>query len=173
MKHFLLAFAFMFLAGSVFCQGTEKHYIILETSQKYTHTNNSDTSWKEAIPYKHRVRIISEPFDFPKGFDSRWSSEAGVQFLEYLMTHYREEFSKMKMHQSYYSGVDWLYDPASNSSIQQYKAMSADPRSGDYMYEIILVKGFKYVPGKYPVVKNRGTTPLHEKALLLLTKGTD
>ncbi|WP_207426270.1 hypothetical protein [Pedobacter sp. SYSU D00535] len=171
MKTYLINAILIIISITSSAQEKEKHYIVMESNYNYTHVNSVDTTWKQSIPYKRMVRIISEPFDFPKNFDSRWSSEAGVQFLEYLMTNYKEEFKKMRGHQSYYTGVDWIYDPKSSSSVKQYNQLSTDPKGSRAEFEIILIKGFKFTPGKYPLIKNKGTTPLHEKAILLLSKG--
>lgn len=154
-------------ASTAFSQATQKRYFAHRTTGA-AFTPHDIRIWRSTVPYKKQVRIVSELFDFPSEYDSAREEDLRIQFVEYVMKTNPEAIRKMRLHTEL-GFSPTKYDPANKNHVRQYAELTTDPKLGNWTFEIILIKGFKYVPDKYVVGPNPGKkSPLYTEAMSIL-----
>lgn len=91
-----------------------------------------------------------------------------VQFVEYVMKTNPEVIRKMRLH-TLGTFQKVRHDPNNPDDAGQYKFYTTNAKPGNWTYEIIVIKGFKYEPGKYAdVAAGKRKIPLYEEARSIL-----
>ncbi|MEF9957918.1 MAG: hypothetical protein RSA22_05635 [Acinetobacter sp.] len=150
------------LYSSIALAEMQDRFLTIETHDNFVSTGTYN-SFKPTIPYKQKVRLISEIFAFPKEWNPVAESELNRQFLKYVMNNYLKEFNKLRLHQQggITVGRNVIY---SQINIDDYNRMSINPPEVKYPIDIVLIKGFKYVePNKLDTIDIR-TDPIFMKA---------
>lgn len=153
-------------AGAAFSQATEKRYFFHETTG-FAFTPQDYRVWKAAVPYKQPVRIISELFDFPSEWNSEREEDLRIQLVEYVMKTNPEAIRKMRLHSEIGFHITKIY-PTNKNSESDYLYTRTETKKGNRTYEIILIKGFKYVPDRYVGANPRSKSPLFIEAMRIL-----
>jgi len=153
-------------SGMVYAQATEKRYFMHETSG-FAFTPQDYRVWKAEVPYKQPVRLVSELFDFPSEWNSARETDLTIQLYEYVMKTNPEAIRKMRLHSNIGFHITKIYPTNKSSEADHVRAMT-EAKKGNRTYEIILVKGFKYVPDKYLGPNPGKKSPLYTEAMSIL-----
>lgn len=105
--------------------------------------------FRDNIPYKKPVRIVSNLFEYPEGFDAARDRDARNQFAAHVLANYPEWIEKLCGHGragnvgnvSFYKGSEKIAE----SSYRGLFDVGSDPK---WQYDILYVDDFKYVERK-------------------------
>ncbi len=101
---------------------------------------------KQEIPYTTPVRIVSNLFEFPEGWDPVAEQDLTAQFHEFLFAKYPAAIQKLKGHTSS-EGVQTLkiFKGREQQQRDQYTKLFVN-YPDRAQWDIIYVEGFKYLP---------------------------
>lgn len=125
--------------------GKELRAAYIQSDGIYMH-NGPHGGPKQDIPYKKSVRIVSNLFEFPDGWDPVAEKDMSAQFHEYLFAKYPAAIEKLRGHNPS-EGVQTIkiFKGREKQQREEYaKAFVNYP--GREQWDIIYVEGFKYAP---------------------------
>lgn len=123
-------------------QTTKKVFVVFETQDAITHQyeKSGESTWREQVPYKHRVRIIIAPFDVPLTMSQSMEQELSNQISAYILKSHLKEFEKFKLHTEAYNFRDLDYTE------REYGLQIHDCADCNYQYEKSIITGFSFIP---------------------------
>lgn len=135
--------------------GYELRAMHLQTDSLYVSTKKY-YEFRDSIPYKKPVRIVSNLFEFPEGFDAVRDRDVRTQFVAHVLARHPEWIEKLRGHGSganvanvsFYKGSEKI---AANS----YRGLfdvGSDPK---WQHDILYVDDFKYVERKLTAAESK------------------
>ena len=119
----------------------------VQTESFYATSRN--LKFRDNVPYKKPVRIVSNLFEFPEEYDAVRSQDVVNQFYEYLMAKHPELVEKLRGHKSSETPESLtLYKGREEVGENSYRGLFNGGTNPDWTYEIVYVDGFKYVERK-------------------------
>jgi hypothetical protein len=128
---------------------TRQIFLYHETDTFKVDLQGQEQIWKEDIPYKQRVRVLTNLVEFPTAFDSVAERDIVIQFYDHLARRHPEVLEKMRNHGR--SPNTWIQSADS-------RAHYSRATQGSFTYDVVLIDDFSYVPRKNPQAKTPGYT---------------
>lgn len=149
-----VAAALMLLASTALAQ-TRQIFIYHETDTFKVELRGQAQIWAADIPYKKRVRVLTNLVAFPEKFDPVAERDIVIQFYDHLARKHPEVLEKMRNHGR--AANTWIQSPDS-------QAYYSRTEHGSFTYDVVRIDDFSYSPRKNPQAK----TPGYIKAMEIL-----
>lgn len=141
-----VAVLLMVLASHALAQ-TRQIFMYHETDTANVELRGQEQIWKADIPYKQRVRVLTNLVEFPSAFDPVAERDIMIQFYDHLARNHPDVLEKLRNHGR--SPNTWIQSADSRAHYSRTK-------QGSFTYDVVFIDDFTYVPRKNPQAKPPG-----------------